>query len=121
MGGLLIYFNQCAFHDAFLSFRDSGIESYSYSDIILWGDYRMFGKKKEKAEDQLQMVKLCNVASFVDAESKLARLKNEGIPCYRMEQGAGGYHTVMGGPSPVGYDIYVALRDAERAAWILEL
>lgn len=28
----------------------------------------MFGKKKEKAEDQLQMVKLCNVASFVDAE-----------------------------------------------------
>ena len=45
----------------------------------------MFGKKKEKAEDQLQMVKLCNVASFVDAESKLARLKNEGIHCYRME------------------------------------
>ena len=81
----------------------------------------MFGKKKEKAEDQLQMVKLCNVASFVDAESKLVRLKNEGIPCYRMEQGAGGYHTVMGGPSPVGYDIYVALRDAERAAGILEL
>ena len=37
----------------------------------------MFGKKKERAEDQLQMVKLCNVASFVDAESKLARLKND--------------------------------------------
>ena len=87
----------------------------------VWGDYHMFGKKKEKTEDQLQMVKLCNVASFVDAEAALARLKSEGIPCYRIEQGAGGYHTVMGGPSPVGHDIYVALRDAERAAGILGL
>ena len=37
MGGLLFYFNQCAFRDTFLSFRDSGIEFYSYFDIIIRG------------------------------------------------------------------------------------
>ena len=81
----------------------------------------MFGKKKDREDDSLQMVKLCNVATLVDAESKLARLKSEGIPCYRMEQGAGSFHAIIGGPNPVGFDIYVAKRDAERAVGILGL
>ena len=85
------------------------------------GTIRVFGKKRDKEMDSLQMVKLYNVATLVDAESMLARLKSEGIPCYRMEQGAGSFHAITGGLNPVGFDIYVAKKDFERAVGILGL
>ena len=79
----------------------------------------MFGRKKTE-DESVQMVKLCNVATLVEAESLLARLKSEGIPCYRMESGAGSYLTITAGLSLAGYDIYVSERDADRAVQIIE-
>ena len=79
----------------------------------------MFGRKKTE-DESVQMVKLCNVATLIEAESMLARLKSAGIPCYRMESGAGSYLTITAGLSLAGYDVYVSERDAERAAQIIE-
>ena len=78
----------------------------------------MFGHKKTE-EESIKMVPLCNVATLVDAETILVRLKSAGIPSYRMESGAGSYLTITAGLSLAGYDIYVFERDAERAAQII--
>ncbi len=78
----------------------------------------MFRCKKSE-DESVQMVRLCNVATLVEAETILARLKSAGIPCYRMESGAGSYLTITAGLSLAGYDIFVSERDAERAAEIV--
>lgn len=78
----------------------------------------MFGRKKTE-DKSVQMVKLCNVATLVEAESLLARLKSAGIPCYRMESGAGSYLTITAGLSLAGYDVYVSEQDADRAIQII--
>ena len=43
-----------------------------------------------------------NVATLVDAETILARLKSAEIPSYRMESGAGSYLTITAGLSLAG-------------------
>ena len=78
----------------------------------------MFGHKKTE-EESIKMVRLCNVATLVDAETIMARLKSAGIPCYRMESGAGSVFTIKAGMSLEGYDIFVSERDTERAVQIM--
>ncbi len=66
------------------------------------------------------MVKIYNSGNVLETNQILELLKQEGIPAYKKDLGAGGYMTIATGTSFSGADIYVDESQEEKARELVE-
>lgn len=66
------------------------------------------------------MVKVINVSSLVEADQLMSLLHDNGIEAYKSSTGSGGYMSIIGNYSAVGYDIMVDEDSLDKASEILK-
>ncbi len=67
-----------------------------------------------------KVVKIYTAEDNLQADMILDTLKNNGVPAYKIDEGAGGFMNMYAGSSMLGEDIYVAEEQAELAAEVIE-
>jgi hypothetical protein len=70
---------------------------------------------KNEEEYSMNPVKVTSAANNIDAGLIMNLLINNNIPCFKKDNGAGGYMNVYMGYSVYGEDIYVDKKDYEAA------
>jgi len=80
---------------------------------------------KEKEEEScfveaMKPVKITSVSNTIEAELILNLLRNNGIPCFKKYNGAGGYLNLYMGYSIYGEELYVDKSDYQRALDIID-
>lgn len=69
--------------------------------------------------ENIDPVKVSSAANDIEAQILLNLLANNNIPCFKKNNGAGGYMNVYMGYSVFGEDIYVDKRDYQAATDLL--
>lgn len=98
---------------------------YEYrDDIFICPDCKMkLVKEPEKSFDRIEAmkpVKVASVSNFVEAELILDLLRNNGIQCFKKDNGAGSYMNIYYGMSVFGEEIYVDEHDCLKAEELIK-